>query len=202
MSINITIRELDAVKSRVADAQRRLSDLRDKYDARQVAQADLTGAIVRHRDVLQNADLGLADKKAVEAARAEVHALRTEANKPDVSAELAEVEAELERLKDANSAAAISVLRDLGEVALSKYRKAVAAVAEAEAILEGLKMASQDDPARLGNVVQSILASKTATVQDAEALRQVADRNRATTRDFVAAAIFGATAPALPPGVE
>jgi len=202
MSINISIRELGSAKARLADMQRRLGELRDKDDARQVASADLAGALARHRDVLQQADLGLADKKAVEAARAEIHALRAEAGKPDVSAELAEVEAELERLRDGNSAAAISVVRDLGEMALAKYKKAVAAVSDAEAILEGLRMASNDDPARLGNVVHSILAAKIATVQDVQTLNQANERTRTTTRDFVAAAIFGATAPALPPGIE
>ena len=202
MSINISIRELDAAKSHLADAQRRLSDLRDRYDARQVAQADLAGALARHRDVLQQADLGLADKKAVEAARAEIHALRAEAAKPDVSADLAEVEAEVQRLKDGNSAAAISVVRDYGEVLLAQYHKAAADAAEAEAALAGLQQAAQADPARLGNLVAGILEQKRSTYDQVEAFRASGKRTSNAARDFVQAAIFGATAPALPPGVE
>ena len=201
MSINISIRELDAAKSHLADAQRRLGELRDRDAARQMAAADLAGALARHRDLLQQADLGLADKKQVQEARDEIHALRAEAAKPDVGAELAEVEAEVQRLKDANSAAFMAVVRDMGEAVLGKYRRAAREVAEADAQLDGLRIASQNDPVRLGNLVGDILERKRGTYDEAEALRLSSERTRATVRDFVSAAIFGPSAPPLPPGI-
>ena len=201
LSIITTIRELDAAKSRLAEAQRRVSALRAQVDARNAAQADLPGALARHRDALQNADLGIADRKAVEAARAEVHALREGAAKPDVSAELAEAEAELQRVQDEHGAATLSVVRDFGEAALARYRKAAAEAAEAEAQLEGLRVASQDDPYRLGNLVGSLLERKRATYAEAEELRLTTERARTQARDFAGAVISAPTVPALPPGV-
>ena len=171
MSINISIRELDAAKSHLADAQRRLGELRDRDAARQMAAADLAGALARHRDLLQQADLGLADKKQVQEARDEIHALRAEAAKPDVGAELAEVEAEVQRLKDANSAAFMAVVRDMGEAVLARYHTAVAELADADAQLEGIRLASLNDPERLGNLVASILTQKGSTYDKAEAFR-------------------------------
>ena len=201
MSINISIRELDAAKSHLADAQRRLGELRDRDAARQMAAADLAGALARHRDLLQQADLGLADKKQVQEARDEIHALRAEAAKPDVGAELAEVEAEVQRLKDANSAAFMAVVRDMGEAVLARYHTAVAELADADAQLEGIRLASLNDPERLGNLVASILTQKGSTYDKAEAFRLAGERTRAAIRDFLAAAAFGPSAPPLPPGI-